>query len=115
MEKEIFSRQQHFNPKQCKEHTSLSEKRKHLESSWLRVVETDISLKKSLSIQKDKLKSYQNSSTELGPSSLPTGCVMNYQIEERKLKELRRYHQEDCDELLFRNEALTNEISRNSC
>ena len=37
---------------------------------------------------------------------------MNYQIEEQKLKELRHYHQKDCNEFLFRNEALKKEISR---
>ena len=73
-----------YDLKKCGKHTSLSEKRKNLESSWLRVVESDIHLRTSSVIQNDNLKS-----PTLGPSSLPPDSVMNDQIEMRKLEKLR--------------------------
>ena len=70
----------------------MSKKRKNLESSWQRVVESAINLRTSSAIQKDNLKS-----SILGPSSLPPDSVLNDQIEVRKLE----YNQEDCDQLLL--------------
>ena len=126
IEKERLSRQQNRNPgglefifqennfdsRKCGEQTSLSKKRKKLESSWQRVIESDMNLRTATAIQKDNSKSYQCSSSTLGPSSLPTDSVMNDQIEVRKLEELRRYIQEDCDQLVLRKERLENEIAR---
>ena len=95
------------NSTKWEEHTSLSEKRKNLESSWLRVVESDMNLRTSSALRKDILKS-----STLGPSSLPPDSVLNDQIEVRKMEELRQYTQEDCDQLLLRKERLKNEIAR---
>ena len=104
---ELISQENDFNSKKWGDYASLSKKRKNLESSWQRVVESDLNLKTSSAIEKDNLKS-----SALGPSSLPPDSVLNDQIEVRKLEELRRYTQEDCDQLLLKKERLKNEISR---
>merc|ERR1719192_1345555 len=45
-----------------------------------------------------------------GPASLPAELVNSAQREVRRLQELRRYIQEECDQLLLRKERLREEI-----
>ena len=104
---ELFSQKNDFNFKKCGYYATLSKKRKNLESSWQRVVESDMNLRTSSAIEKDNLKS-----SALGPSSLPPDSVLNDQIEVKRLEELRQYMQEDCDQLLLKKERLKNEIAR---
>merc|ERR1719192_3264833 len=46
-----------------------------------------------------------------GPASLPAELVNSAQREVRRLQELRRYIQEECDQLLLRKERLREEVS----
>ena len=50
------------------------------------------------------------SSTQGGPSSLPLELVNNAHREVRRLQELRRIIQEECDHLLLRKERLKEEV-----
>ena len=45
-----------------------------------------------------------------GPQSLPAELVSEAQREVRRLQELRRYIQEECDQLLLRKERLKEEV-----
>ena len=45
-----------------------------------------------------------------GPQSLPSDMVSEAQREVRRLQELRRYIQEECDQLLLRKERLKEEV-----
>jgi len=49
-----------------------------------------------------------------GPMSLPTELVSDAQKEVRRLQELRRYIQEECDQLLLKKDRLKEEVGDNS-
>ena len=48
-----------------------------------------------------------------GPMSLPTELVNDAQREVRRLQELRRYIQEECDQLLLKKDRLKEEVGEN--
>ena len=50
-----------------------------------------------------------------GPMSLPIELVNNAQQEVRRLQELRRYIQEECDHLLLKKDRLKEEVGHPSC
>ena len=52
--------------------------------------------------------------TGQGPASLPTELINNAQKEVRRLQELRRYIQEECDHLLLKKDRLKNEVGHQS-
>ena len=54
------------------------------------------------------------SSSRQGPSSLPVELVHNAQKDVRRLQELRRYIQEECDHLLLKKERLKEEVGQHS-
>ena len=47
---------------------------------------------------------------EQGPTSLPVELVSNAQKEVKRLQELRRYIQEECDQLLLKKDRLKEEV-----
>ena len=49
-----------------------------------------------------------------GPASLPTELIKDAQKEVRRLQELRRYIQEECDHLLLRKDRLKDEVGQQS-
>ena len=51
-----------------------------------------------------------SNSTTQGPQSLPLELISEAQREVRRLQELRRYIQEECDHLLLRKERLKEEV-----
>ena len=65
----------------------------------------------------ERAKSYKDivnhqtcNSASQGPQSLPTELVSEAHREVRRLQELRRYIQEECDHLLLRKERLKEEV-----
>ena len=101
-----------LNDNKCK--NSLSQKRRNLESSWIRVVEADIGQKTSLPLQQSSFAPHLSFSPRLGPLSLPSNTLINDQDEVKRLHDLRRYIQEDCNQLLLLKERLKNEVVSSS-
>ena len=59
---------------------------------------------------KDIVKQQTSKSSSKGPQSLPTVLVSEAHKEVRRLQELRRYIQEECDHLILRKERLKEEV-----
>jgi len=91
----------------CTDFASLSNKRRHLELSWIKVVNLDTNEKLAFPPDQNLL----TCSERYGPSSLPPDTETAYQQEVRRLQDLRRYIQADCDQLLLRKEKLQTEVS----
>ena len=53
---------------------------------------------------------FQHRPVGQGPASLPTELINNAQKEVRRLQELRRYIQEECDNLLLKKDRLKDEV-----
>merc|ERR550532_3952475 len=87
--------------------------RKDLEPSWVHQAAT---LPRCFSQSRLSSSSSSPFTTSLaisprqGPASLPAELVNSAQREVRRLQELRRYIQEECDQLLLRKERLREEI-----
>ena len=59
---------------------------------------------------KDIVNHQTSNTASKGPQSLPTELVSEAHREVRRLQELRRYIQEECDHLLLRKERLKEEV-----
>jgi hypothetical protein len=94
--------------RRCPDFSSLKEKRRNLELSWTRVVELGSDENRPLILPQSKCTYDLLSSAGLGSSSssLPSYPAMDVEQEANRRQELRRYIQEDYDQMLLRKEKL---------